>query len=29
VVDRYYDPLLAIGRKLAGIKLRKEAKPER
>jgi succinate dehydrogenase / fumarate reductase iron-sulfur subunit len=29
VVDRYYDPLAAIGRKLLGIRVRKEAKPER
>ncbi len=29
VVDRYYDPLLAIGRKLVGIKLRKEPVPEK
>jgi succinate dehydrogenase / fumarate reductase iron-sulfur subunit len=28
VVDRYYDPVMAVGRALVGIKLRKQAKPE-
>jgi hypothetical protein len=29
VVDRYYDPILAVGRLLTGKKLRTVAKPER
>jgi len=29
VVDRYYDPIAAVGRALLGIRVRKEAKPER